>query len=258
MGNASRTSEEFESIVRDTSSHIFSLSFRLTGSYDEAHDLLQDTYLKAWQKRDNLKDGSKAAAWIRKICVNQYIDNYRESKRKYLVRDPVFPHMDYEIASDAPSPEDELIADEEVRLIHSQCWTIMTRTLPIYQQVALILVDVYRLGTGEAARLIGRSDAATKSLLHRARKAMYERIAPVCGLLQQDNICKCSSWVKFSHDIERRRVHLKEIVEKRAASGAAIESSPEELTRFFNTLPRHIPPHEWVDEMIKKFSKERI
>ncbi len=162
--------DTFENIVHRTSSYIFSLSYRLTGSYDDAHDLLQDTYLKAWEKWERVHDKENALPWIRKICVNQYIDMYRKSKREYIVSDPVFPRMEYEIASDAPSPEDELIADEEIRLIHSQCWTIITRTLPLYQQIVFILINIYRIGIEETARLIKKSPAATKSLLHHDRK----------------------------------------------------------------------------------------
>ena len=120
--------------------------------------------------------------------------------------------MEYKIISDTPTPEDELLADEAVRLIHSQCWTIVTRTLSLHQQIVFVMTDIYRLGIDETAWLIERSRAATKSLLHRARKSMNGRLSPFCSLLQQDNICKCRSWIQYSHDIQKRRDYLRQIL----------------------------------------------
>jgi len=253
MENALHLTKEFESIVQATSSNIFSLSYRLTGSYNEAHDLFQETYLKAWQKWMLIKDKGKVAPWIRKICINTYIDKYRESKRKHLMLDPVFPNMDYEIVSDVPTPEDEVIANEEVRLIHSQCWNIVAQFLPLLQQVVLILVDIYRLDISETASIIGRSSAATKSLLHRARKTMYEMIAPFCSLLQKDNICRCSSWIQFSSNVEERREYMQRMLREQLSSNTKIESTCQDFIWLLNKLPTHVPPHQWIDEIKKYF-----
>jgi RNA polymerase sigma factor (sigma-70 family) len=244
---------EFETAVRETSTAVFSLSYRLTGSYDEARDLSQETFLKAWKSRGTLADKKKLVPWLRKICVNQYIDYYRKSKRENLVKDPVFPHMDYEITSNEPSPEDELIADEEIRLIQSQCWTIVTNTLPLYQQIVFILADVYRLTVSEISTIIERSPAATKSLLHRSRKAMANRLTPLCSIIQTDNICKCKSWIRFAHDIRKRREFLQQMILEQINSKKKNETALKKLTSAFRNLPQHVPPRSWIDEMIKKF-----
>jgi RNA polymerase sigma factor (sigma-70 family) len=247
------SSASFEDFIRDSSTYLFSLSYRLTGSYDEARDLLQETCIKAWHKWDRLRDKEKAIPWLRKICVNQYIDTYRKSKHEYIVRDPVFPHMEYEIASTAPSPEEELIADEEIRLIHSQCFTIMTKTLPMHQHIVFLLIDIYHIGVEETARLIGKSPSATKSLLHRARKAMSGLISPYCSLLNQNNICKCESWIRYSHDIQKRREALQQMVSTHTHSKEKLKSAQESLMALFSNLPQHLPSSSWIDEIIKKF-----
>lgn len=251
MEKRSHLYEDFDAIIRGTSSYIFSLSFRMTGSYDDAHDLLQDTYLKAWEKLDRLQKKEKVLPWIRKICVNQYIDMYRKRKHKNISLDVVFPHMEYEIASKAPSPEDEIIVDEEIRLIHSQCWTIVTRSLPLYQQIVFILVDVYQLRIEETARLIQRTTSATKSLLHRARKSINGRITPHCSLINRDNICKCRAWVQYSHNIRRRREYLQQIISSNPYPLGETDSSSKKLIKLFNNMPLHIPPSSWIQELEK-------
>src|SRR4030067_1963667 len=243
--------DTFENIVRRTSSYIFSLSYRLTGSYDEANDLLQETFLKAWKNLDLLKDKQKVIPWLRKICVNQYIDSYRKTQREHFINDPVFPHMEYNIVSDAPTPEDELLADEEMRLIHSQCWTIVTRALPLYQQIVLVLIDIYKLNIKETSILIKRSPSATKSLLHRARKAMEGQLIPYCDILNRDNICKCRSWIQFAHDIHRRQEYLKQIAASCINSNKNIKPTKKKLIAVFNNLPQHVPPSKWIEEIIK-------
>jgi RNA polymerase sigma factor, sigma-70 family len=244
-------SKSFKVFVREVSPYLFSLSYRLTGSYDDALDLLQDTFLKVWSNWEQLKDAEKALPWVRKICVNQYIDLCRKSKRNYLVKDPVFPHMEYEIISNAPTPEDEVLADEEVRLIHSQCWTVMTRTLSLYQQIVFVMTDIYQLKIDETAQLIGRSEAATKSLLHRARKSMNGLLSPFCSLVQKDNICTCKSWIQYSHDIQKRREFLNQMVASRKSSGKDTSFAENKLITLFNNLPQHVPPLPWIEKIEK-------
>jgi hypothetical protein len=123
----------------------------------------------------------------------------------------------------------------------------------LFQQIVLVLHDVYGLRIEEVSTLIDQSDSATKSLLHRARNKMYSLISPYCTILKQDNICKCKSWIQFSHDIQKRRDFLKEMLSSSIKSSEDTASTRKKLIEMFNSLPYHTPPAKWIDTVIKKF-----
>lgn len=254
MNKNSFDSNMFESSIEKYSNYMFSLSYRLTGSYEDAQDLFQDTILKAWQNWGNLRNKENPIPWLRRICVNAFIDYTRKSATRRIAKEIVFPDMELEIVSEMPTPEDELLADEEVRLIHSQCFTIITSTLTLNQRIVLVLNDVYKVGILETSFLVNKSYSATKSLLYRAREKMVDNFKPYCSVVNSDNICKCKSWIAFAHDIQKRREYLKYIFSSQIKSKAKIGETKKRIIYLFNNLPLHPPPPLWIDEVLKKIT----
>lgn len=239
----------FEAAVVSSSRYIYSLSYRLTGSHDDASDLMQETYLKAFQKWDSARNRDNPMPWLRKICLNAFIDAGRKTGARGRMKETVFPAEEHDIVSDRPSPEDEVLADEEVRRIQSQCYTLMTTMLGLYQRIAFVLIDIFQLEIGEVSRLLRRSEASTKSLLYRARNRMNGAIGSSCGILNPEHHCRCRSWIAFSHDIEQRRRRLREIISR---AGDAGHESGEKLHALYAALPHLNPPPHCLDDIILK------
>ncbi len=239
---------DFEEIVKDTSPYIYSLSYRLTGSSDEASDLMQDTYLRALQKFPQARNTENPLPWLRRICLNIFIDAQRKSNAKNRMKEVVFPADDHYFVSDGLTPEEEFVIDEEVQRIRSQCYSLLCSTLRLHQRIAFVLVDVFEIDIVEVSEIIGRSPAATKGLLYRARKKMCGRLGGTCSLVNPDNVCRCSSWVSFAHDIQRRREHLRVVLEGRDRSPrAAMKAST--LSVIFRALPYLKPPRNTLAEI---------
>ncbi len=242
----------YESSIKEHSAYLFSLAYRLTGSHEGAQDLLQETLLRAWQKWKQLRNKENPIPWLRKMCIHIYIDTVRKPVTKMVAKETVFPNMEYEIISKVPTPEDEMLADEEVRLIHSQCFNIIMSTLPLYQRIVLVLNDIYQVGTQETSVLIDKSYSATKSLLHRAREKMTNNFRPYCTVVHNDTSCECKSWIVFAHNIEKRREYLNDILSSQIKTKADISETKERIIYLFNNLPIHPPPPLWIDNVIKK------
>jgi DNA-directed RNA polymerase specialized sigma24 family protein len=68
--------------------------YRLTGSFDEAQDLVQDTLLRAWRSRDQLEGGASLRAWLYAIATNTCLDFLRRVERRPRPYEPV-PGMDH-------------------------------------------------------------------------------------------------------------------------------------------------------------------
>ena len=169
-----------------------------------------------------------------------------------IANETVFPNMEYDIISKVPTPEDEILADVEVQLIHSQCFNIIMSTLPLYQRIALVLNDIYQVGLKETAVLIDKSYSATKSLVHRAREKMTNNFSPYCAVTLVDNNCQCKSWIAFAHDIQKRREYLRHILSSQIETKAKFNETKERIIYLFNNLPLHPPPPLWIDNVIKK------
>jgi RNA polymerase sigma factor (sigma-70 family) len=248
-------SSMFESSLKEHSVYLFSLSYRLTGSYEDAQDLAQETFLKAWQKWEHRINRENPVPWLRKICINAFIDRRRRGETSVFEKKIVFPDMEQELVSTAPTPEDEVVADEEVRLVHSQCFSMITSTLPLYQRIVFVLNDIYQIGIRETSVLVDKSSAATKSLLHRARETMDDNFGPYCSVVSSNNSCTCRSWIVLAHDIQKRREVLDQLISSQMESKRRLNETRRRIITLFNHLPLHAPPPLWIDEVIRKIAQ---
>lgn len=138
---------------------VFLLIYRVVGNVADAQDLSQEAFLKALNRRDQLKDERKAAQWIGRIAVNTAIDFVRQRKR-----------VKFEALEDAPEPHHwetperlSLRAEKQAYLADG------LRLLTERERAALILRDVEGLPAGEVAERIGCSVATVRSHIANAR-----------------------------------------------------------------------------------------
>ena len=68
-------------------SKMLSVCYRYAGSSDEAKDILQDGFMKVFEKVDRFNSGGSFEGWVRRIIVNTAIDYYRKKKKEYLFED---------------------------------------------------------------------------------------------------------------------------------------------------------------------------
>jgi RNA polymerase sigma-70 factor (TIGR02960 family) len=161
--------------------------YRMLGSFDEAEDLVQETLLRAWRRRDSLRDDAGLRAWLYKIATNACLDAIKASKRRAPRTDSfaefpwLQPYPDRLLDEIAP-PEEEpgavLIARETIELTY----LAVLQLLPARQRAVLILRDVLEWSAGETAEALEMSVAAANSALQRARATLQERRQPAADL----------------------------------------------------------------------------
>lgn len=81
------TMQEFNYRISGISDKLSNYSLSLTSNRDDAHDLLQDTYLKALQNKEKFDPSTNINAWAHVIMKNIFINNYRRSKRVNIIAD---------------------------------------------------------------------------------------------------------------------------------------------------------------------------
>ena len=150
----------------------------MLGSFDEAEDAIQETFLRAWRARESLTDDSGRRAWLYKIATNVCLDALRKNKRQpAMVPDLPWlqPYPDRLLDEVAPSeqePDAVVVARETIELTY----ITLIQLLPARQRAVLILRDVLDWSANETAELLDMSVASANSALQRARATLREEL----------------------------------------------------------------------------------
>jgi len=154
---------------------LFKSALRMTRSVDDAEDLLQETYLKAYKYYNRFSEGTNFKAWLFKIMKNTFINAYRRKKvQPYQVHiDDVREGVESTLADHAPGgsndPEQELLSsemDDKVR----QALT----SLPRDYKMVVLLADLGGFSYKETADILAVPVGAVMARLYRGRR-MLER-----------------------------------------------------------------------------------
>jgi RNA polymerase sigma-70 factor (ECF subfamily) len=133
--------------------------YRIVRNPSDAQDLTQEAFIKAWRRRDQLRDGQKADAWLSSIARNTAFDFLRRKSPVTLSDDSGLERSHNE------TPERELLRSENRSRLRAGL-----RQLTDREQTALILRDVEGIGTGEVARILGCSQATVRCHIANARE----------------------------------------------------------------------------------------
>jgi len=154
---------------------MYNYALYLTADREEANDLFQETFLKAFRFIDKYEEGTNAKAWLYRIMRNTYINDYRRIKRT-----PDLVEYDEQISAYQMLPR-----DEEPRFIGSQkpfeeifdddIATVIA-DLPEKFKSVVVLRDVQELPYEEIAEALEIPIGTVRSRLHRARGILFERL----------------------------------------------------------------------------------
>jgi RNA polymerase sigma-70 factor (TIGR02960 family) len=155
--------------------------YRMLASFDEAEDLVQETFLRAWRARETFEGGPAFRAWLYKIATNACLDHVRRRSRRVpslssFAEVPwLQPYPDRLLDEVAPSdaePDAVVVARETIELT----FLAVIQLLPARQRAVLILRDVLEWSAAETAELLETSVAATNSALQRARATLRDEL----------------------------------------------------------------------------------
>jgi RNA polymerase sigma-70 factor, ECF subfamily len=161
--------------------------YRLLGSFDDAEDQVQETYLRAWKKRATFEGRSTFRAWLYRIATNACLDFLERNPQRTLSSDQPAsasappPHIPWlqpfpdrmlePVAPRQSEPDALVVARENIEL----AFLVAIQFLPARQRAALILCDVLDWSAKEAAELLDSTVAAVNGALQRARATMRAR-----------------------------------------------------------------------------------
>src|SRR5215831_5310789 len=166
----------FSELVRRYEGKIFRLAQHITGNREDAEDVLQETFLKAYEHLDQFQGNSKFYTWIVRIAVNQALMKLRKRKTDKTVS------IDETIDTGEDTLVREIAAwdeDPEQRFSREELGEILDGAIenldPLYRSV-FVLRDIEEMSTEETAEALGLSVPAVKSRLLRARLQLREKL----------------------------------------------------------------------------------
>ena len=167
----------FEQLVKQYDRQIFRIAQHITQNREDAEDIVQDAFLKAYQKLEQFQGNSKFYTWLVRIAVNESLMRLRKRRAGKMVS------IDEDIETEEGSMPRDLAdwsPNPEQMYGQSELGDILRKTiqgLPPGFRTVFVLRDVENLSTEETAETLGLSVPAVKSRLLRARLQLRERLS---------------------------------------------------------------------------------
>lgn len=179
--------QAFSDLAEPYRAELLAHCYRLLGAADDAEDMVQETFLRAWNRLESFSGGPYFRAWLYKIATNVCLDALDKRPRRMLapahfppadprapfapaIHEPIWlePFPDELLPHSGPGPEARYSMRESISL----AFLTALQLLPPRQRAVLILVDVLDWRASEVAALLDMTLSAAHSALHRARATM--------------------------------------------------------------------------------------
>jgi len=189
--------EELSTAFENTRGQLRSYILRITASIADTDDIVQDTYLKAHEKLDTFRGESSLKTWFFAIASNLAKDNLRARRR--------WTEDVGDICKEAAINDKQFFSEAmNIRMTSAQghfeikehitfCFTCISKSLPLEQQLCLFLKEVYEFKVAEIATILDTTEAMVKYYLHTGRTKMIQIFDGKCALINKEGTChQCS------------------------------------------------------------------
>jgi RNA polymerase sigma-70 factor (ECF subfamily) len=171
------TAWDFDSLVMPYLDSLYNTAYRMTRSSEDAEDLVQETFFKAYKYYDKFQEGTNLKAWLFKILKNTFINNYRKKKLQprsvdFAEIEDSFERIVRRDASDQPADPESVyfngVLDDDVRKA--------LESLPYDYRMVVILADLEDFSYKEIAEILDCPVGTVMSRLYRGRKLLEKAL----------------------------------------------------------------------------------
>lgn len=170
---------------------LYTFAYHLTYNEDDANDLVQETYLKAFRFIDKYNEGTNAKAWLFKILKNAFINQYRRKSK-------LPTQVDFEDVSNYQEAEEDTNLSGYADLREEMFQTMMgdevtnaINALPVDFRVVILLCDIEGFTYEEISKILDIPIGTVRSRLHRARNMLKDKLreyARTMGYGEEDEV----------------------------------------------------------------------
>ena len=177
IATEARDRARFEEEALALADQVYRVARRLVGSREEAEDLVQETYARAFRSWRSFTPGTNMRAWLLRILTNLNVDRGRRIQRTPQTQP--LEETDYYLANKlASTAGEEALEQEQVveRLSQDSVVTALSEISPQFREV-VVLVDIGDFTYADAAQILDVPIGTVMSRLHRGRRALKQKLA---------------------------------------------------------------------------------
>ncbi|MEM6410137.1 MAG: RNA polymerase sigma factor [Pseudomonadota bacterium] len=156
-------------IIVGNTAQLNALAYRMLRSHDDAEEVVQETFLRAWKALPRWKPNARLSTWLHRVALNLCYDRLRK-RREHVMADP--PDM----VDETPGPQGQLERRQNIERVQ-----LAIAQLPERQQVALSLCALEGYTNKMAAEILDISVEAIESLLSRGRRQLRQILIEQAG-----------------------------------------------------------------------------
>lgn len=233
----------FQQLFVEFQDTLKSYLYRLLANRNDAEDIAHDTFVRAFERREQYRGDSSLKTWVFQIATNLAYDMLSRRRRwtvdvsaqaKTLVLGT--PALARQLEHTAAQDED---ARYDIREHIDTCFTCIGKTLPIENQIALMLRDVYAFTVADIGRILDKTEGVVKYLLQTARTTMTDTFDNRCALVNKNGVChQCSELNQWFNPRQNQQEALMQIEMVRSSA----RYDREALYRMRAELVREIDP----------------
>ena len=233
----------FQSLFEDIQDALRSYLYRLLASRPDAEDISHDTFIKAYDKVSQFRGDSSFKTWCFSIATNlayrylekrkRWVPDVSEQAKQIVMSNPLLakkiettcqtnPHGRYEIKEHIDT-----------------CFTCISKNLPIENQVAIILKDIYDFSLSEIMLILDKTEGVVKYLLQNGRKTLTQIFDQRCALVNKNGVChQCSELNGWLNPKQNQQEALMLVKMNKQSE----KYNKEELYKLRTTLVKQINP----------------
>lgn len=167
----------FDQLVGRYEKLVYNFAYRLTGNYDEASDVAQDAFVRAFNAIRSFRGDAAFSTWLYRITTNVFLDEKKKARsRPHQSLDEYIELEESSIGRQIEDPSEtpeEIVTGKE----RSQVLANAIATLPDYQRAMVLLYHVHQKSYEEIAETMNLPIGTVKSRLNRARLALKDKLS---------------------------------------------------------------------------------
>lgn len=184
--------KSFQVLFAEFQNHLKSYLYRLVTDRNDVDDLMHDTFIRAFDKISTFNQDSALKTWVFKIATNLAYDHLRKQKR--WPGDAQDQGAGLAIGSQKIQRSFGIVHQTSKAGVYEMkehidfCFTCISKTLPIENQVALILKDIYDFPVNEICLILDSSEGVVKHLLNLSRTTLTGVFDNRCALVNKNGV----------------------------------------------------------------------
>ncbi len=171
--------DAFDTLVRTYEKRVYNLAYRLSGNYDEAQDIVVESFIRVFQALKMFRGDANFSTWLFRIVTNVYLDRRKRTRNKQHLSLEEYIELDEnsvsrQVEDQGPTPDVIAEANERTDLLQQAI-----ASLPDYQRTMIVLYHTEGLAYDEIAEVLSLPIGTVKSRLNRARLTLREKLEPL-------------------------------------------------------------------------------